>query len=76
MSNLLRSYTKIRALHHELETSDNFLTQERLPKLSDKKLIALNLAAEVLAIDSERYLFKRLPDELKDMIEHSFYNLR
>lgn len=72
MSNLLRSYTKISALLHELETSDNFLNQVRLPKLSDKKLIALNLAAEALGIDSERYLFK----QLKPLIERSVYNRR
>lgn len=76
MSNLLRSYTKIFDLLHELEPENNFLNQVRLPRLNDKQLIALNLAAEALGIDSERYLFKRLPEELKLMIERSVYNRR
>ncbi len=61
MSNLLRSYTRIHTLLHELESNDNFLNQARLPKLTDKQLIALNLAAEALGIDSERYLV--VPEE-------------
>ena len=76
MSNLLRSYNKIYSLLHELETDNNFLNQIRTPKLNDKQLVALNLAAEGLGIDSERYLFKQLPDELKPMIERSVYNRR
>ena len=68
MSNLLRSYTKITSLLHELEPNNYFLNQVRLPKLNDKQLIALGLAAEALGIDSERYLFKQLPNELKPMI--------
>ena len=58
MSNLELSYNKILGLLHELETQDNFLSQRRLPKLSDKQLIALSLAAESLGIDAERHLFK------------------
>ena len=65
MSNLLRSYTRIHALLHKLESDHNFLNQVRLPKLTDKQLIAQNLATEVLGIDSERYLFKQLLDQLK-----------
>ena len=74
MSNLLRGYTRIHTLLHELELNDNFLNQIRLPKLTDKQLIALNLAAEALGIDSERYLFKQLPDQLRTMMERSVYN--
>ena len=76
MSNLHRSYTKIFELLHELEPNNNFLNQVRLPKLNDKQLIALNLAAEGLGVDSERYLFKQFPDELKSTIERSLYNRR
>ena len=60
MSNLYTFYTKILSLLHELETMDNFLSQHRSPKLSDKAIIALTLAAESLGIDS----FKQFPDEL------------
>lgn len=55
---------------------DNYLNQIRKPKLSDKQLIALMLAAEGLGIDSERYLFKLLPPALSDHIERSVYNRR
>jgi len=61
---------------HELEVQDYYLNQIRLPKLSDKQLIALNLAAECLGIDSERYLFKRLPVSLSAKIDRSVYNRR
>jgi len=63
-------------LLHELESNDNFLNQVRLPKLTDKQLIALNLAAEALGIDSARCLFKQLPNKLKPTIERSDYNRR
>ena len=76
MSNLLNTYTKTLSLLHELESRDNFLNQRRIPKFSDKCLIALSLAAECLGIDSERYLFKRLPKEITCKIERSVYNRR
>lgn len=76
MSNLHNSYTKIYTLLHELEPMDNFLNQIREPRLSDKQLIALALAADSLGIDSERYLFKQRPVELHTHIERSVYNRR
>lgn len=48
MSNLQSVYSKIFALLHEIEPQDNFLKQIRKPKLSDKELLALSLAAESL----------------------------
>jgi len=76
MSNLHDSYTKIYALLHELDPMSNFLNQIRKPKLSDKQLIALTLAAEALGINSERYLFKQLPPSVTGKIERSVYNRR
>lgn len=76
MSNLQSCYTKILSLLHELEPQDNFLNQKRLPKTTDKQLIALCLAAESLSIDSERHLFKQLPDPLQHQIDRSVYNRR
>lgn len=64
MSNLESSYNKILAALHEIEPKDNFLNQIRIPKLSDKELIALSLTAEYLAIDSECDLFRRLPEQI------------
>lgn len=76
MSNLHSCYTKILGLLHTIETDDNFLEQIRLPRLTDKQLIALNLAAEAMGIDSERYLFKHLPESLTALIDRTVYNRR
>lgn len=76
MSNLQSVYSKILTLLHEVEAKDNFLNQRKLPKLTDKKVIALSLAAETLGIDSERFLFQQLPEEVKGLIERSVYNRR
>ena len=76
MSNLHDSYTRILSLLHELDSTNNFLNQKRKPKMNDKELIALNLAAESLGIDSERYLFSLMPSVLKRKIERSVYNRR
>ena len=76
MSNLTTTYTKILSLLHEIEPDDYYLNQIRIPQLTDKQLIALNLAAECLGIDSERYLFKRIPTELVGKIERTVYNRR
>lgn len=76
MSNLQSVYSKVLALLHEIEDKDNFLNQIRIPKLSDKELLALSLAAESLGIDSEHFLFKQLPPEVEGRIERSVYNRR
>ncbi|NKB62498.1 MAG: IS982 family transposase [Gammaproteobacteria bacterium] len=76
MSNLLDTYNKILPLLHSLESADNYLNQIRVPKLSDKELIALNLSAGFLGIDSENHLFQLLPSELEGRIERSVYNRR
>jgi len=76
MSNLHKVYSRIHELLHEIEASDYFLNQRKLPKLSDKALIALSIAAETLGIDSERFLFKQLPEEINGLIERSVYNRR
>lgn len=76
MNNLDVSYTKILGLLHKLEPGDNFLGQTRKPKLSDKQLIALALAAESLGLDSERCLSRQLPDTLTSQIDRSVFNRR
>lgn len=76
MSNLQSGYTRIIDVLHDLKPRDYFLNQIRLPKLTDKQRIALSLAAEALVIDSERYLFKRLPTQLIGKIDRSVYNRR
>ena len=76
MSNLHDSYTKILNLLHDIEPNAYFLNQKRKPKLNDTELIALNLAAECLGIDSERFLFTLLPSFIKDKIDRTVYNRR
>jgi hypothetical protein len=76
MSNLETTYIKMLEVLHQIEPKNYFLSQIRKPKLTDKQLLALSLAAESLGIDSERYLFKRLPTSLKELIERSVYNRR
>lgn len=76
MSNLQRYYNQFLTLLHDIEPSDNFLGQIRKPKLSDKALIALSLAAEASGIDSELNLFNQLPSVVADKIERSVYNKR
>lgn len=76
MSDLQTVYTKTLALLHEVEREDNFFNQIRQPKLSDKELLALSLAAETLGIDSERFLFKRLPVGVQGKIDRSVCNRR
>ena len=49
---------------------------QRKPKLNDIELIVLNLAAECLGIDSERFLFTLLTSSLKGNIERTVYNRR
>ena len=60
----------------KLEVKSNFLPQIRVPRLSDKELVCINLTSEYMGIDSERDLFRRLPDCLSTRIERSVYNRR
>lgn len=76
MSNLQRYCSQLLSWLHDIEPRDNFLNQRGKPKLSDKALIALILAAESAGIDSELNLFEQLPFELSNRIERSVYNKR
>ena len=60
----------------KLEVKSNFLPQIRVSRLSDKELVCINLTSEYMGIDSERDLFRRLPDCLSTRIERSVYNRR
>ena len=76
MNNFRASYDKILEVLDSIEPRANFLNQIRIPKMSDKELIALNLTAEYLCIDSECQLFRMIPNCLKDKIDRSVYNRR
>lgn len=77
MNNFIESY---KIIHNELQKfgidfSD--IHQIRKPKLTNLELIAMNLSAEYLGIDSECQLFRAIKNaELKEKIERSVYNRR
>lgn len=54
----------------------NFLNQKCKTQLSDIELIAIDLTSEFLGVDSERDLFRKLPDNLASKVERSVYNCR
>jgi len=76
MHNFETNYEKIIEVLDNLDIPSNFLTQIRLPKLSDKELIGINLTAEYMGIDSEHQLFRILPISIDSKIERSVYNRR
>ncbi|MGB1248570.1 MAG: IS982 family transposase, partial [Chitinophagales bacterium] len=61
MHNFEANYDIILEVLNKIEDKSNFLRQIRKPKLSDKELIAINLTAEYMGIDSECQLFRILP---------------
>lgn len=76
MNNFQASYKKILEVLQSITEKENFLHQIRRPKLSDIEIIAMNLTAEYLSIDSECQLFRILPESFKGKIERSVYNRR
>lgn len=76
MNNFTASYRKILDILEQTEQKKNFLNQIRIPKLSDIELIAIDITAEYMSIDSEYQLFRKLPVELSSLIERSVYNRR
>ncbi|MDD4991814.1 MAG: IS982 family transposase [Paludibacter sp.] len=76
MNNFLTKYEKILDILKQFETKSNFLNQIRRPRLSDIELIALDITAESLSIDSEYQLFRTIPSSLSSKIERSVYNRR
>ncbi|MCY1659899.1 IS982 family transposase [Chryseobacterium sp. SL1] len=77
MHNFRANYEKILEVLKKLELdSENFLFQIRKPKLTDLRIIAINLTSEYMSIDSEHQLFRILPVEIKSLIERSVYSRR
>ena len=53
------------------------IKQIRVPKLSDLELIALNITAEYMSINSELQLFRSISGtDMDDKVEKSFYNTK
>jgi len=76
MNNFSQNYEKILSTLQQVEYKMNFLNQKRKPYLSDIELISIDLTSEFMGIDSERDLFRKLPDNLSSRIERSVYNRR
>ncbi len=76
MNNLAANYERILEVLRKI-SKDNLLPyQRRKPKMSDLELIALNLTAEYMGLDSENDLFRKLPESISSKIERSVYNRR
>lgn len=77
MNNFTANYKKILQVLKSNFTSENFILQKRKPKLSDIELIAMDLTAQYMSIDSECQLFRVLDNQiLGNQIERSVYNRR
>lgn len=76
MNNFHANYNKILNVLKIITDKEQFLRQNRKPKLKDIELIAINLTSEYMSIDSECQLFRVLPENLKSKIERSVYNRR
>jgi len=77
MHNFEANYNKIlETLQLNIE-KDNFIVQKRKPKLSDIELIAIDLTAEYMSIDSEHQLFRDLKStRFYKLIDRTVYNRR
>ena len=72
MNNLDAIYDFILNELRKLTLNENFYFKPIKPKLSDLELIAINISAEYLSIDSEYQLFRYLSNsKLNGMIERS-----
>jgi hypothetical protein len=76
MNNFEANYNKISEVLKTITVKKQFLKQKRKPKLKDIELIAMNLTAEYMSIDSECQLFREISIELKNKIERSVNNRR
>jgi len=76
MNNFRVNYDKILGVLKSITEKEHFLRQNRKPKLKDIELIAMNLTAEYMSIDSECQLFREISIDLKNKIERSVYNRR
>jgi len=77
MHNFEANYNKIlETLQLNIDES-NFITQRRKPKLSDIELIAIDLTAEYMGVDSEHQLFRDLQStRFFNLIDRTVYNRR
>ena len=77
MHNFQANYDKILEVLRKNITSSTFVNQNRKPKLSDIELVAIDLTAQYMSIDSEHQLFRMLKTiNFKNLIDRTVYNRR
>ena len=76
MHSFSTNYEMILDVLEQITSQSSFIKQIRAAKLSDRQLIAVNLTAEYMGIDSEHQLFRVLPESISSLIERSVYNRR
>ena len=77
MNNLIRNYKIILKELTKISGHIKTTKQIRLPKMSDLELVALNITAEYMSINSELQLFRCISGTVLDgKIERSVYNKR
>lgn len=77
MNNFIQNYKIILQNLQKLPIDTQCFIQIRKPKLSNLELIAMNLTAEYMSIDSECQLFRTISNSCLDgLIERSVYNRR
>jgi hypothetical protein len=77
MNNFIQNYEIILDNLSKIGTKSESFIQIRKPRLSNLEIIAMNLTAEYLSIDSECQLFRLIQGTiLEGKIERSVYNQR
>lgn len=77
MNNFTQNYKLILEELRKVIKADNFYFKPIKPRMSDIELIALNLTAEYMSIDSEHQIFRVIKHtELDGLIERTVYNRR
>ena len=76
MHNFKANYEKILKVLKQISREKLLPYQRRKPVLADIEVIAINLRAEYLGIDSECDLFRKLTKDIRSGIERSVYNRR
>lgn len=77
MHNFQVNYDKILKVLRSNISSDTFITQNRKPKISDIELVAIDLTAQYMSIDSEHQLFRVLKSiNFENLIDRTVYNRR
>ncbi len=77
MHNFQVNYDKILKVLKSNISSDTFIIQNRKPKISDIELVAIDLTAQYMSIDSEHQLFRVLKSiNFENLIDRTVYNRR